>query len=224
MIAAPEPTTETSSAPTITKIVVIDSQRSYVDALGLAFELTSDLRIVAQEPDIGQGVDTVRRLEPDLVITASLPRSTFDELSLVSELGDSTQDPTPLVFLTAYPSPGLEVRAREYSHVSLLSKQVPVTDIVRNLRSIIAGSQVFVGVPRDPFRLSSAEFEVLEYLVSGQSATQIAEDLHLSIHAIRARIRSLLAKTSSRSQLEAVSKAISAGVVPPPPTRIVEDA
>lgn len=219
MIAAPEPTTETSQPSTVVKIVVIDSQRSYVDALGLALELTSDLRIVAQEPDIEQGIEVVRQLEPDLIITASLPRTTFDGLDFVTDLHRPSTPPAPVVYLTAHPTPGLEASAREHKHVSVLSKQVPVTDLVRSFRSILAGEQVFVGIPTDPFRLSPAEFEVLEYLVNGQSAAQIADDMHLSIHAIRARIRSLLAKTSSRSQLEAVSKAISAGVASPPPAR-----
>ena len=55
MVATSESTIETTEMTpqsTITKIVVIDSERSYVDALGLALELTSDLRIVAQNGEV----------------------------------------------------------------------------------------------------------------------------------------------------------------------------
>lgn len=48
------------------------------------------------------------------------------------------------------------------------------------------------------------------------TATEIAEQLCLSVHAIRARIRGLLQKTFSTSQLEAVTKATRAGLVVPP--------
>lgn len=217
MIAARESETETASVSTITKIVVIDNQRSYVDAFGLALELTSDLRVVAHESKLEEGLDLIRRVEPDLIVTASLPRSTFDGFHMVSDLGETDSRSVPLVFLTAYASHSLVVAAKEYGDVSVISKHLPVADIVNGLRSIVTGEQIFLGVASDPFNLSPAELEVLEFLIEGQSAARIADDMHLSIHAIRARIRSLLAKTSSRSQLEAVAKAITAGIVAPPP-------
>ena len=224
MIATSESTTETTettemtSQSTITKIVVIDSERSYVDALGLALELTSDLRIVAQNGEVQKGLADVRRMDADLLIAATLPKSTPDGLSLVDFLcQDSSRVPAiPVVFLTAYPNSALAAAAKLYRNVSVVSKQLPVTEVVRNIRTAIGGEEVFAGVHSDPYGLSPAEFEVLEFLVIGKNAASIAQDMHLSIHAIRARIRSLLAKTSSRSQLEAVAKAISHGIVAPP--------
>ena len=214
-------TTEMTSQSTITKIVVIDSERSYVDALGLALELTSDLRIVAQNREVQKGLADVRRMDADLLIAATLPKSTPDGLSLVDFLcQDSSRVPAiPVVFLTAYPSSALAAAAKLYRDVSVVSKQLPVTEVVRNIRTAIGGEEVFAGVHSDPYGLSPAEFEVLEFLVIGKNAASIAQDMHLSIHAIRARIRSLLAKTSSRSQLEAVAKAISHGIVAPPHLR-----
>lgn len=214
-------TTEMTSQSTITKIVVIDSERSYVDALGLALELTSDLRIVAQNGEVQKGLADVRRMDADLLIAATLPKSTPDGLSLVDFLcQDSSRVPAiPVVFLTAYPNSALAAAAKLYRDVSVVSKQLPVTEVVRNIRTAIGGEEVFAGVHSDPYGLSPAEFEVLEFLVIGKNAASIAQDMHLSIHAIRARIRSLLAKTSSRSQLEAVAKAISHGIVAPPHLR-----
>ena len=214
-------TTEMTSQSTITKIVVIDSERSYVDALGLALELTSDLRIVAQNGEVQKGLADVRRMDADLLIAATLPKSTPDGLSLVDFLcQDSSRVPAiPVVFLTAYPNSALAAAAKLYRDVSVVSKQLPVTEVVRNIRTAVGGEEVFAGVHSDPYGLSPAEFEVLEFLVIGKNAASIAQDMHLSIHAIRARIRSLLAKTSSRSQLEAVAKAISHGIVAPPHLR-----
>ncbi len=215
-------TTEMTSQSTITKIVVIDSERSYVDALGLALELTSDLRIVAQNGEVQKGLADVRRMDADLLIAATLPKSTPDGLSLVDFLcqDSSSRVPAiPVVFLTAYPNSALAAAAKLYRNVSVVSKQLPVSEVVRNIRTAIGGEEVFAGVHSDPYGLSPAEFEVLEFLVIGKNAASIAQDMHLSIHAIRARIRSLLAKTSSRSQLEAVAKAISHGIVAPPHLR-----
>lgn len=217
MITARESETEAASVSAITKIVVIDNQCSYVDAFGLALELTSDLRVVAHESKLEEGLDLIRRVEPDLIVTASLPRNTFDGLHMVSDLGQTGSRSVPLVFLTAYANHSLVVAAKEDGNVSVISKHLPVADIVNGLRSIAAGEQIFLGIASDPFNLSPAELEVLEFLIRGQSAARIADDMQLTIHAIRARIRSLLAKTSSRSQLEAVTKAITAGIVAPPP-------
>ena len=72
-------------------------------------------------------------------------------------------------------------------------------------------------VAADPYSLTPAEMEVLEYLAAGLNASVISNELCLSVHAIRARIRGLLTKTESSSQLEAVAKATRAGLVVPPP-------
>lgn len=209
--------------------MLFEHQRSYSDALRLALDITEDLRVVVSDGDPELAPQLVTELGIDLVVTSNLPLPGWPALSIAAKLrargdGGRKQSPcVPILILTAYPTPWLVDAAKTYSNVSVVSKQAPITDVVRGLRSAVRGDRVFLGVNVDPFGLSRAETEVLEALVQGGTATSIAEDLHLSVHAIRARIRGVLVKTNSSSQLEAVSKTIALGVVAPPALLVSEE-
>ena len=64
--------------------------------------------------------------------------------------------------------------------------------------------------------LSDGELEVLELLNNGRSPADIAEDLFLSLHTIRARIKSIHRKLGVSSQVEAVAEATRMGLLVPP--------
>ena len=208
------------------KLMVLDGQRSYLDALRLALDMTEDLRVVASDVHVTEACRRAVDLGVSVVVASNSPSPGWTGLGLVNQfLKESTQmtgtprrEPIiPIVILTEYPTAGLAEAARVYGNVSVVSKRSPITDVVRSLRSVVRGQRVFLGINEDPFGLTKAEIEVLEALVHGGTATSIAADLHLSVHAIRARIRGVLTKSNSTSQLEAVSKGISNGVVAPPP-------
>ena len=211
---------------TVAKLMVLDGQRSYLDALRLALDITGDLRVVASDVHATTACQRAMELGVSVVVASNSPSPGWTGLGLVNQLlkestqltGTPRREPLiPVVILTEYPTAGLAEAARGYGNVSVVSKRSPITDVVRSLRSASRGQRVFLGIHEDPFRLTKAEIEVLEALVQGGTATSIAADLHLSVHAIRARIRGVLTKSNSTSQLEAVSKGISYGVVAPPP-------
>ena len=217
------PNFETRPDTAVARIMVLEAQRSYVDALRLVLDITEDLHVVSVETEFSSIRERVKDLRLGLVITSNRPDVGLTGLDVVEALRDrgdgvARQDPAvPVVVLSSFPTPVLAQTARTFSNVSVVAKERPITDVVRSLRSAFRGQPVFVGIHDDPFHFTSAEVEVLEALVMGHTASSIADELHLSVHAIRARIRGVLTKTSSTSQLEAVSKAIRAGVIAPPP-------
>ena len=204
-------------------IVVVERQRSYVDALRLALGITEDLRVVASEFDPTDALRRVTESKPSVVISGYQLTTDTNGLDLARSLREheasQNLEMTPFLLLTAYPTPGIAQAARGLSSVSVMSKNLAITEVVSGLRSVVDGATLYAGVAEDPFGLSKAEYEVLELLATGLNATSIARDLHLSVHAIRARIRGLLTKTDSTSQLEAVVKALGTGVVAPPTLR-----
>jgi DNA-binding CsgD family transcriptional regulator len=56
-------------------------------------------------------------------------------------------------------------------------------------------------------RLSPREHEVLQLLVAGHRAAQIAEHFTVSLTTVRTQIRSILSKLDCNSQIEAVALA-----------------
>ncbi len=203
-----------------TRLVVVDDQRSFAEALKLALGLTDDLRVVGIEHEAEAGLSLVESLRPQLVVASYRLIGLDSGLSLAREIREaertSERPHVPIVILTAFPAPAVIRRAREVPGIVVLSKRSPITEIVSGLRRCADGGQTAGVSVEDPYGLSPAELEVLEFLSAGMNASSIAAELHLSVHAIRARIRGLLTKTSSSSQLEAVAKSTRAGLVVPP--------
>jgi DNA-binding NarL/FixJ family response regulator len=204
-----------------TRLVLIDDERSFVEALKLALGLTDDLRVVGLEQSAAAGVALVESVRPDLIVTSFRLTGAASGLNFAANVRTAERSDgrpiVPIVVLTSYAAPALIRKAREIPNVVVLSKRSPITEIVRGLRRAVDGGLAVGIVTDDPYDLSPAEMEVLEYLSAGLNASAIAAELCLSVHAIRARIRGLLTKTVPSSQLEAVAKATRAGLVVPPP-------
>lgn len=205
----------------VSRIVLVDDQRVFTDALALALSMTGDLRVVAADTNVEDGLRSIEAAHPELIVCDYRLSGRLTGIDLAkrvreAESADPDRTTTPIVILTAFPAPTVARQAVRLESVQVMSKQSSVADIVSALRRSLLGLRAEPVIMHDPFSLSPAELEVLELLSAGLTATTIAEALCLSVHAIRARIRGILTKTGSTSQLEAVAKATSAGIVVPP--------
>lgn len=199
----------------------MEDQRAFADALGLALSMTPDLVVVGKAPDAESGAELVAATHPDLLVADYRLAGSETGLDLARRLRE-VDSKLPVVILTGYPAPQVVREATALGSVVVLSKNSPIVELVSAFRIILAGGKVASAEIDDPFDLSVAELEVLELLSQGLNATQIAAKLFLSIHAIRARIKSTLRKLDVSSQLEAVAKAASLQLLVPPRQRRVE--
>ena len=201
------------------RIVMVDEHRSFAETLQIALSRSSNMRIVGIEDTATSGMRRIRRLRPDLVIASHRLNGSTSGLELAEELrtferldGRAT---TPFVLLSSFVTPSLIRKATAIHKTMVLSKRSGLDEVLCELQSAVlrgrsAGAQV-----SDPFQLTPSQQEVLDYLALGLSPAQIAEEVGVSVHAIRARIRGLLVKTNSASQLEAVVVGTRAGLVCP---------
>lgn len=61
--------------------------------------------------------------------------------------------------------------------------------------------------------LSEREVQVLELVTMGKSNTEIAKELRISVHTIKAHVCSILSKMSVKDRVQAAVKAVREGVV-----------
>lgn len=204
-----------------TRLALVDDQRSFAEALKLALGLTDDLRVIGLEQSAEGALSLIEASKPDLIVTSFRLTGAVTGIDLAKMVRERERSegsaPVPIVILTAFAAPAVISKAREVQNVAVLSKRSAITEIVSGLRRAVDGGPLMGVAVEDPYSLSPAEMEVLEYLSAGFNASSIAAELCLSVHAIRARIRGLLTKTESSSQLEAVAKATRASLVVPPP-------
>lgn len=64
-----------------------------------------------------------------------------------------------------------------------------------------------------PKQLTKREFEVLNLIVTGKSNTEIAKELSISSHTIKAHVCSILHKMSVEDRVQAAVKAVREGFV-----------
>lgn len=200
------------------RLVMIEDQVSYGDAFGVALSLTRDLVLVARAPDGETGLELCSTLDPDLVVTDY--RLTAGETGTkVAHLLRDSGFTKPIVLLTGFAAPQVRREAAEIKDIFVLSKDDSIADLVTDLRAILDGeppSHSLPGNAETSTELSPGEQEVLEYLNTGMSPTEIANDLHLSIHTIRARIKAMHRKLGVKSQSGAIVVATRRGLLVPP--------
>ncbi len=201
---------------------MIDDQRAFAEAVTLALEMTDDLRVVCTAESVDDGYRAIETAQPDLIVTDFRLRGPGTGLDLAarvrstppSRLTDLAR--TPIVMLTGHPAPQVLRGAAALADLPVLSKDAPISEVVAAFRLAVRGRTPRSWSIDDPFGLTKAEMEVLEHLALGRNAAEIARELTLSVHAIRARIKGVLRKMGVTSQLEAVVVASATGLVVPP--------
>jgi len=61
--------------------------------------------------------------------------------------------------------------------------------------------------------ITAREFQVLELLITGKSNNEIAKELSVSVHTIKAHVCSILGKMSVDDRVQAAVKAIRSGLI-----------
>lgn len=197
-------------------VVVIDDQVSYVDAFGLALSLTPDFELVGRAGDAETGIEVCLRTRPDLVVTDYRLPGGIAGTHLAATLREKGFD-APILVLTGFMAPQVVREAEEIENLHAMSKDTPMTSIVSAMRQVKSGGALDPDEETSPPKmLSPGELEVLEMLANGNTPTEIANIMHLSLHTVRARIKGMHKKLNVASQGEAIATAIRLGLVVPP--------
>lgn len=195
------------------RIMLVEDEQAFMEALALALSLTPDLEVVAKTRDASEVVELSRASKPDMVVTdfrLAGDSSGADVLSLLR--GDGCR--ARLVVLTSYPAP-VVVRAAEEHAASVITKDQGIADLVSALRAVVTSTSLLI--PDDAESpLSSGELQVLEAINEGMNVGEIATTHSLSVHTVRARLKSTFKKLDVGSQVEAVAEATRRGLLVPP--------
>ena len=192
---------------------------SFVDAFGLALSLTDDLKLVGRAAEASEGIDLCTSHVPDLVVTDyRLPGG--ETGTQIAERLRANGFKAPIIVLTGFLAPQVQREVDALPGVTAISKDSSIQNIVTEMRSTVAG-RCAESAPSKPCTdggvgLTNAELKVLEALNTGAAPNEISELLHLSVHTVRGRIKSIYRKLSVSSLGEAIATATRMGVLVPP--------
>lgn len=185
----------------------------------------ADMEIGAEASTAQELLDLVRKQAWDaVVLDISLPgRSGLEVLSELKQERPSL----PVLVHTMHSEDQFAVRALRAGAAGYLTKDSPPAELVKALRKIVAGGKyvgqslaeklavnVDANSDRAPHEaLSDREFQVLRFLASGKTVSEIADELSLSVKTISTYRSRILDKMKMKNNAELMRYALQHKVV-----------
>ena len=211
------------------RVVLVDDQTLVRRGIRSLLELAGDIEIVAEAADGEEGIATILRERPDVVLLdVRMPRK--DGLEVLRELQGARSLP-PTVLLTTFDDDEVLLEAVKAGARGYLLKDVSLEQLTGAIRSVAGGGtmirpalteRVLRGLehvrrdfdaldPPDP--LTKREVEILRLMAGGYSNREIADALGTAEGTVKNHASSILSKLGVRDRTRAVLKALERGYI-----------
>ncbi|MEW6059499.1 MAG: response regulator transcription factor [Actinomycetota bacterium] len=214
-----------SGKPQPIRVLIVDDQRTFGEALQFALGREKDLTIVDVVTDGSAAVEAVSELKPDVVLMdVALPG--MNGIEATRRIKDAEPGARVLI-LSGYEDELLLARAVQAGASGLLRKTKAVVDVGEAVRQVhrgeplherheIEGALRRLRHRRDQdatsegrlSRLTPRELQILQQMAAGKAPDRIAEDLGVSPNTLRTHTQNIITKLGVHSKLEALVLAI----------------
>jgi DNA-binding NarL/FixJ family response regulator len=211
------------------KVLVVDDQQSFAQALSLALGLEDDLEVRAVTSGEAAGA-AIGEDRPDVIILdAGMPGDDGVEVTRRIRRSDPT---VGVIVLSDYEDEVTKARALEAGASGVLSKTGPLAGVIDAVRRIRAGEPL---VPPEEVerllrrvrhrrredsteaeradRLSLRERQILQLMAEGLIGKEIAARLTISPHTLRTHMQNIMTKLGVHTKTQAVLVALRHGKV-----------
>jgi DNA-binding NarL/FixJ family response regulator len=213
------------------KVLLVEDHLILAESFAALLNRDPLIRVVGIASTVREAVALARQQEPDVVLMdVRLPDGSGMDAAITIR---SVAKRTAFIFLTAYDSDESLGQAVEAGAAAFLPKSEASDTVVEAIKKVAAGEMLI-----EPGKIQLAlawhrarrhqererqaalaaltrrEMDVLKLLAEGANTVSIADSLHISSLTVKTHIRSLLAKLDAHSQLQAVAKAQTLGIVP----------
>ena len=174
------------------------------------------LRVVAEAGNGEEAVACFRKHQPDVVLM-DLQMPKLDGLQAIAAIHAERPD-APIVVLTSYPGDARVSRALAAGAISYLLKTADRPLVFAAIFGALqgktvldetVGSEMAANVGHES--LSWREISVLRLVAQGKQNKDIGRALYVSEHAVKARLKNILAKLKANDRAHAVSIARTRG-------------
>lgn len=224
------PTAESNNEePRKTSIFLADDHPIVRKALRNDLEKEADFIVLGEAGDGEEAVKLVSELTPDVVIMdIGMPK--INGIEATRQIKASHPDIIVLV-LTVYDDVEHILGILESGADGYLTKNILVEDIIKSIRSVVAGEtvlspQVFQQVLKYALRhsikpvrlntgvkLTTRELEILQLIAKGISNKEIASELNISSRTVKSHMVDIFRKLDVSSRTEAVITSLRIGFI-----------
>jgi DNA-binding NarL/FixJ family response regulator len=212
-----------------TRVLIVDDHTLLAESLAMALRLRDFDEVEVRSGDLdGEAIlADVNRLKPDVVLLDLFLGTFGPSIPLITPIHE--RGPKVLV-LTASQDPVMLARCLEAGAAGVFDKAQPFDDLLTYVVDAALGHSTMRPAARDVLlahladhrrdtdalrasfaRLTEREAAVLEAIVAGSNADEIAARLTVAVSTVRSHIRAIFDKLGVNSQLAAVALARRAG-------------
>ena len=199
-------------------ILLVDDHTLFAASLSAALEEYDEIQhfISAQDTENLEELILKNRIDIVLMDINLGKDSGPDGLEAAALLHTHLPD-IKIVILTGYDLPVYRYEAKKNGLRGFLNKSIRPEALVKVLSDVYNGKTCFPAenVSAVPEELTAAEKKILSLLCSGKKRRDIAAELFISERTLSNHIQHIFEKLDVSSTVEAVTKAIQAGYIPP---------
>ena len=207
------------------KILIVDDHVVVREGLSAMLSREPNIEVVGEAENGAQAIDKADKLKPDIVLM-DLRMPEVDGVEAMQRIKQQHPEINFIVLTTydndEYIFKGIEAGARAY-----ILKDSPREELFRAINAVYKGESLIepaiAGRVLDKLvelshqgsatDLSRREIEVLELIASGTGNKLIADKLNISASTVKTHIQSIFQKLEVNDRTEAVTKALSKGII-----------
>lgn len=197
-------------------ILLVDDHALFSKSLEIALSDYPEIEALDSINDVSQLDNFIVSKEPDIILMdINLKNiSSEDGLELAKQIL-SRYPEQKIVILSGYDLPVYRSEARKIGAKGFVNKNIEPERLVSILSKIMRGILYF---DREiPFieRLTDSEKQIIQLIAEGQKRKDIASTLYISERTLSNHLQHIFEKLDVASAVEAVTKAIQLGYIPP---------
>jgi DNA-binding NarL/FixJ family response regulator len=196
------------------KILIADDHAFLREGIKKTVHDEIDMKIIGEASNANDALEMILSLQPDVVIMdISMPgKSGLDVLKDLKAMKKKYK----VLILSMHPEDRFAIRALKAGAAGYLTKESAPDELVKAIRTVLTGRKYvskaladrLVDILSDNMdklpheNLSDREYEVFIKIASGNKATEIAEELSISVHTVNTYRARILEKLSMNSNVE----------------------
>ena len=199
-------------------ILLVDDHVLFAKSLAVALDEYSEI----EQFHVAQDIQTLDKMILDKNIDIILMDinlgnlSNADGLEIASNILKSNST-VKIIILTGYDLPVYRHEAKKIGISGFLNKNINPDDLISSLICVSRGGICFPSESNEMLieDLTSMEKKILQHISSGKKRKCIADELYMSERTLSNHLQHIFEKLDVSSVIEAVTKAIQLGYIPP---------